>query len=104
MESNIATSELPKDIEEEVNKLLAQERRDGDGKSDKKAQFDIDIDFDEYDEIFEAKDDPSLPEVEIDKRAIAAYMQKYNAQIEKEVEEELIKTFKPSSKYLYGQR
>lgn len=97
MESNIATSELPKDIEEEVNKLLAQERRDGDGKSDKKAQFDIDIDFDEYDEIFEAKDDPSLPEVEIDKRAIAAYMQKYNAQIEKEVEEELIKTFKPST-------
>ena len=97
MENTIATSELPKDIEEEVNKLLAQESKDGNGKTNMKSQFDIDIDFDEYDEIFEIKDDPSLPEVEIDKKEINTYMQKYNAQVDKEVEEELIKTFKPST-------
>ena len=97
MENTNPTSELPKDIEEEVNKLLAQERKDGTGKSNKKSQFDLDIDFNEYDEIFDIKDDPSLPEVEIDKKEINTYMQIYDAQVEKEVEEELIKTFKPST-------
>lgn len=97
MENTNPTSELPKDIEEEVNKLLAQESKDGNGKSNKKSQFDLDIDFNEYDEIFDIKDDPSLPEVEIDKKEINTYMQIYDAQLEKEVEEELIKTFKPST-------
>ena len=97
MENTNPTSELPKDIEEEVNKLLAQEHKDGNGKSNKKSQFDLDIDFNEYDEIFDIKDDLSLPEVEIDKKEINTYMQIYDAQVEKEVEEELIKTFKPST-------
>ena len=50
-------------IDDEVNKIISQDEKDS-----KKSNLDMNIDFDEYDEIFDLKNDKDLPDVNIDDR------------------------------------
>ena len=50
-------------IDDEVNKIISQDEKDS-----KKSNLDMNIDFDEYDEIFDMKNDKDLPDVNIDDR------------------------------------
>lgn len=77
-------------IDDEVNKIISQDEKDG-----KKSNLDMNIDFDEYDEIFDMKNDKDLPDVNIDDREIKAMYAEYEKQIDKEIEKELVEEYKP---------
>lgn len=77
-------------IDAEVNKIINQSE-----KEDKKNNLDLNIDFDEYDEIFDMKNDKDLPDVNIDDREIKAMYAEYEKQINKEIEKELVEEYKP---------
>ena len=76
-------------IDDEVNKIISQDEKD------KKSNLDMNIDFDEYDEIFDMKNDKDLPDVNIDDREIKAMYAEYEKQIDKEIEKELVEEYKP---------
>ena len=78
-------------IDDEVNKIIKDDEKK------KKKPYDLDIDFNEYDEIFDLKEDKDLPEVKIDDKEIKAMYAEYERQIDKEIEKELIAQYKPST-------
>ena len=77
-------------IDDEVNKIISQDEKDS-----KKSNLDMNIDFDEYDEIFDLKNDKDLPDVNIDDREIKAMYAEYEKQIDKEIEREMVEEYKP---------
>ena len=77
-------------IDDEVNKIISQDEKDS-----KKRNLDMNIDFDEYDEIFDLKNDKDLPDVNIDDREIKAMYAEYEKQIDKEIEREMVEEYKP---------